>query len=305
MLGMIIIFCCNTLNNKNVDSDYLNEYNTIKEIGVQSYLIDFEALVTNNNSKTATSKVPSMSIKQLAVYRGWMLKPEYYTSLYKILLTKNIQLINSPEEYQHCHYLPESYSIIKEYTPKSTSASKIELGTNFENIAAYTDCFGDKEIIVKDYVKSRKHEWNEACYIPKASDTENVIKIVQRLIELQGSDFNVGIVFREFVKLDFLATHPESNMPLSKEFRIFFAYGEPIYTTNYWGEGDYASLKPNVDEFLSVAKTIKSNFFTLDIARTEEGNWIIIELGDGQVAGLPDNAILAEFYTAFRDKIIE
>jgi hypothetical protein len=28
----------------------------------------------------------------------------------------------------------------------------------------------------------------------------------------------------------------------------------------------------------------------MDIAKKENGDWIILELGDGQVSGLPDNA---------------
>lgn len=34
----------------------------------------------------------------------------------------------------------------------------------------------------------------------------------------------------------------------------------------------------------------------MDIARTAEGGWTIIELGDGQVAGLPDRADKEQFY---------
>ena len=33
-----------------------------------------------------------------------------------------------------------------------------------------------------------------------------------------------------------------------------------------------------------------SNFLTMDVAQKKDGNWIIMELGDGQVSGLPDNA---------------
>lgn len=32
--------------------------------------------------------------------------------------------------------------------------------------------FGDRPVIIKDYVKSRKHEWLGACFIPDASDTK-------------------------------------------------------------------------------------------------------------------------------------
>jgi hypothetical protein len=30
--------------------------------------------------------------------------------------------------------------------------------------------FGDAPLVLKDYVKSQKHAWDEACFIPSASD---------------------------------------------------------------------------------------------------------------------------------------
>jgi hypothetical protein len=39
----------------------------------------------------------------------------------------------------------------------------------------------------------------------------------------------------------------------------------------------------------------------MDIAKVEKnGDWVIIELGDGQVSGLPDNADLYEFYNRLK-----
>ncbi len=34
----------------------------------------------------------------------------------------------------------------------------------------------------------------------------------------------------------------------------------------------------------------------MDIAKIKNGEWIIIELGNGQVAGLPDNVDRFQFY---------
>jgi len=38
----------------------------------------------------------------------------------------------------------------------------------------------------------------------------------------------------------------------------------------------------------------------MDVAKTKNGEWIIIELGDGQVAGLPDKADRLQFYDLVR-----
>jgi len=39
----------------------------------------------------------------------------------------------------------------------------------------------------------------------------------------------------------------------------------------------------------------------MDIAKTKDGQWIIIELGDGQVAGLPDKVDRDQFYSLIRE----
>jgi hypothetical protein len=68
--------------------------------------------------------------------------------------------------------------------------------------------------------------------------------------------------------------------------------------TNYWSEGDYRGVTPPLDEFLGIATKVQSRFFTMDVAQRVDGCWMIVELGDGQVSGLPENADLAGFYAA-------
>lgn len=55
-------------------------------------------------------------------------------------------------------------------------------------------------------------------------------------------------------------------------------------------------LTSRLNKIFIVARKFKSNFFTMDIARKAYGEWIIIEPGDGQVAGLPENFSVKEFY---------
>ncbi len=89
----------------------------------------------------------------------------------------------------------------------------------------------------------------------------------------------------------------------TKEFRIFFIDGNPAYIVNYWDEGDYGDLKPELSPFLDVAKRISSRFFTMDIAKVENDGWVIMELGDGQVSGLPYCADVRKFYKSIKKNI--
>ena len=39
------------------------------------------------------------------------------------------------------------------------------------------------------------------------------------------------------------------------------------------------------------------------MAQRTDGEWLIVELGDGQVAGLPDEADVAEFYRRLKERL--
>lgn len=295
---MRIIFCDNLIDRK-VDPDFEEEYQAATKQGLTTNLISFEELNDLNFSK-AIERIKGVKELETAVYRGWMIQPGKYKNLYECLLNKNIKLINTPEEYETCHYLPLSYQYIRGLTPQ-TNWMVIDEDINFEKIFTLTDAFKNEPIIVKDFVKSQKHNWEEACFIPNASDRDSVRKVVARFIELQGAQLNKGLVFRKFEDLEFLTNHSKSQMPLTKEFRLFFLYGELIQTFNYWDEGDYGDTTPDLEKFKEIGRLVKSNFFTMDIAQKKDGKWIIMELGDGQVSGLPDNANKIFFYKAIQE----
>jgi len=295
---MRVIFCDSGFSPKEVDYMYSEEYAVAKQLNIPVSLINFEAL-KRGDATQATKRVLASEDKTLGIYRGWMLKPNQYETLYEVLLTKNIQLINSPSEYKYCHYLPESYDLIRNYTPKSTF-KKLEGEFKIADFERELAPFGNNPIVIKDYVKSQKHYWKEACFIPDASNKEQARSVIERFIELQDIDLNEGLVFREFVALEKLTNHSESGMPLTKEFRIFIKDKKVIGTYKYWDEGDYQSVEPAIEDFKEVITQISSNFFTMDIAKRKNGDWIIVELGDGQVAGLPDNADKLEFYKALK-----
>ncbi len=202
---------------------------------------------------------------------------------------------NSPEQYRHTHYLPESYSVIADHTPRSVWLPLAD-APEFDIVTDLLAPFENAPIIVKDYVKSRKHEWAEACYIPSASDRAAVERVVRRFLELQGDDLNEGLVFREYVPFRKLGVHPKSGMPLSEEHRVFVVDGKPFFNSEYWEGFDYANSAPPVDQFRDVLQSIRSRFFTADLALTESGEWLIVELGDAQVAGLPEHVDVTEFY---------
>lgn len=288
---MRIIYCDSVLDHKIIEPDYEAEKDSAVRVGFDFSLISFEEL-TDGNITQALKFVKAAENIESGIYRGWMLTPHQYTNLYEGLLTRNIELINSPAEYKHCHYLPESYAKIEGKTPTSHWTTVLNMEAELE----LAQQFGESPIIVKDYVKSEKHNWEDACFIPNASDSEKVKSVVEKFLELRGESLNEGLVFRKFEELEYLTEHSKSGMPLTKEFRIFFANQKIVTVFDYWDEGEYGGMKPELEDFIEIAQHINSNFFTMDVAKQKDGEWIIMELGDGQVAGLPDHADRDEFY---------
>jgi ATP-grasp domain, R2K clade family 2 len=298
----LILFCENPIKANKVDPDFEDEFKAAKQNGFEILIFNFEHLTYKNNTHLAIKRiVPSTALKTV-IYRGWMLTPTQYLILYNELLAKNYKLINTTEEYQNCHYLPDSLKYIANKTPK-TIFEKIENEQSIELLIEKSKIFNANPVILKDYVKSEKHNWDNACFVTDASSTIKLKDSINNLIKLRGDYLNEGIVIREFVALNNLTIHSKSGMPLTEEYRLFFYNKKLIGIYDYWEEGEYAIKKPNTNEFEELAKHIESNFFSMDIARKTNGELTIIELGDGQVSGLPDKLDRFNFYSQLKNRM--
>lgn len=291
---MRILFCNNFLEPGKVDPDFEREQIAAKAAGFATALLSFEAL-ESGDMRDCLRRIKPFEQEETALYRGWMLRPEQYRDLYAALLKRNVRLLTSPEAYQHCHYLPESYNRIASVTAEGTWQKPGE-ELNKDSIQTLLAPFGKSAVVIKDYVKSEKHYWEEACFIPDASNVAKATSVINRFLELRGTSLNVGLVVRRFEELQFLTHHSASGMPLTKEYRLFFFKGKLMATYPYWSEGEYDTEAPNTTVFEKLAQSIESPFFTMDIAQKTSGEWIIMELGDGQVSGLPKPQITPHFY---------
>jgi len=291
----LIVFCRDPLEPTRPDRAFGAEVAAVERLGLPYVLVDHDALVRGDESDRVVRRVTAHPASRLAAYRGWMVTPSEYRVLYQVLADKSIRLINDPDQYRHGHYLPENYPVIEGRTPRSVWLTG-DLG--IDRIMDALTRFGEGAVIVKDFVKSRKHEWSEACFIPSAADRQAVERIVGRFLELQGEDLNEGLVFREFVEFEPIGIHTRSGMPLTEEYRTFWLDGVPIDWAPCWDEGDGRDLRPPIERFSGVAAAVRSRFFTMDLARRRDGEWMIVEVGDGQVSGLPRESDADRFYEA-------
>lgn len=261
--------------------------------GFSTGLIDFNSIRRRNANEALRRLEPSPTPEQ-AVYRGWMLTPDEYEFFYSLLRQRNLDLVTTPEQYVHCHWLPNNYPEISNVTPHTVWIPTPDC-FDMDKILMALHQFGGRPLVIKDYVKSRKHEWFEACFIPDSSDETSVAKVTKRFLELQDDDLQGGLVFREYLEFQPIGTHPKSGMPLTLEYRLFVVHGKVISATSYW-DLDYNADVPSKDRLLSLLCNVQSPFFSCDIARRTSGDWLIVELGDGQVAGLPERCDVLDFY---------
>ncbi len=299
---MQVLFCSSPISQNQPDEIYEPEALAVEKLEKHFGLIDFESLVEGDDAARAVRRVRVLEPGwNLAIYRGWMMTPAKYSLLYEALRSKELTLINTPSEYKHCHYLPEWIDLFPGQTPDSVWIPKSELEEDSEHILSKIQSLSCRSCIVKDYVKSEKHKWAEACFIPDTSDVQHIEKVVTRFRELRGESLEGGLVFRKFEQFKSLVAHSKSGMPLTKEFRLFVLDGKIIYWVNYWEEGDYAEESPPVELFAELASRPKSRFFSMDIAQTTDGRWLVVELGDAQVTGIPDEAQAMDFYRKLFD----
>ncbi len=286
------LFCNHPIYSKRVDEDYEAEYQAAG-LNHPCVLFSYEDL------RDGKLSLYGEQITGLTIYRGWMMKPEMYKTFYDLLEKQGILLINTPEEYEHYHLLPNWYEEFKDYTAESRWTT--------------TNCMDDAidlskrlrgSYIVKDYVKSRKHEWYDACYIQDIADRKNTEKVIRNFVHRQDDYLVGGVVLRQFVPLKQIGFHEQSGIPIAEEYRVFVHAGRILVIDDYWTNAHEVYLTDSEYKWIEeIAGNVKSNFVTIDLARKADGSLIIMELGDGQVSGL-QQIEAAGFYRTFEGQNI-
>lgn len=275
MMKYVVLFLTDLLDPKAPDFEYTKEYQAAKKYFPVG-LIDQQQLFEKNtvalNCQIAQDTV--------YIYRGWMLKPGLYAKLVNFIQNQGGKMLNDLAEYEATHLLPNwatagQNQLKTRWTSDLSDASIRQLLQQFSGA-----------VTIKDFVKSRKYEWDEAFYIPATSDTAHALQVVHNFIERQGTELVGGLVMREFIELKSLGEHPKSHTPIFEEYRVFYLNNVPLTIINYWTEEKIA-LSPKDKKLIQLAgKQISSNFCTIDFARKANGQLIIMEMGDGQVSGL-------------------
>jgi ATP-grasp domain-containing protein len=259
------------LNPRRVDAHFAAQAAAARELGVVVARIDHDALTVDG--------VPASDD---AVYRGWMVTTDQYDGLATALGERGVALRTTAENYRAAHELPSWYDALRDVTPESVWTVGDDLGA----VVAAAAELGEGPAVLRDYVKSLKHYWDEAAYIPDVADAAGVERVARRFRELREDSFTGGFVVRRFERFT------------GVEARTWWVGGRCALVTPHPDTPDDVPEGVDLVEVEPLVADLALPFVTVDLTRRADGAWRVVELGDGQVSDWPASRDPAELVAA-------
>lgn len=243
---------------------FRQELDTEKEMQVA---MQWLPVVTSRNDE---------SLKNSLVIGRYSVLP-YYRELENDLAHKNARLINT-------------YDMHMMVADIMQWANKPELSNL--TVPAYS-CENHYQLpegayVLKGRTNSKKHNWNTHMFAASKDEIPRVLR------NLSSDTFynEQGIVIRPYVPLMQLSSGL-NGIPIANEWRTFWLGEICLGSGWYWvSEPDAQPCAEIPTEALACATTVAKimskhiNFFVVDVAQTAKGDWMMIELNDGQMSGL-------------------
>lgn len=202
----------------------------------------------------------------------------FYHDLEYDLAHYQSKLLNSYKQHKWIANF-EYYDVLRQYTPESWRMSEIPY-------ISYTGPF-----VLKGVTNSKKYKWKSLMFAKDKIDA-NIIACKLMDDSLIGTQ---EIIYRKYVPLKTFDVGI-NGLPFSNEWRFFFLKDKLLTYGYYWSSAGELEIEPKISEAaIDLAKEIAAiakdfvNFFVLDLAETETGEWILIEINDGQMSGLSEN----------------
>lgn len=190
-------------------------------------------------------------------------------------------MINTYSMHRYIADLMNWYEDLKDYTPKTYTR--------------LVDLPEKGPFILKGETNSKKFLWKTHMF---ALDKKEAIAVEGRLHADSLITYQ-NIYIREYVKLKTFMVGLQ-DLPITNEYR-FFCYKDTILSGGYYWSSHIEDLKENgievninqvPQEFLRKIINIvkdKVNAYVIDVAETQSGEWIVIELNDLAMSGLSEN----------------
>ncbi|MFB8378749.1 ATP-grasp domain-containing protein [Streptomyces rubiginosohelvolus] len=279
------LFCADPLRASRPDPQFAEDVAAARAAGGRIALLDHDALLAGDAAGAVARVAPDSGPYW---YRGWMIPSARYAELEAALGARGCTLLTDAVGYRRAHELPCWYGDFDGLTPHSVWCPMVPGAPppSVEELAGLAAPLGPGPGIVKDFVKSRKHEWHEACYVPELGDRRRLASVVGRFVELQGDFLAGGLVLRAFEP--FVA---------GGEARVWWVDGEAVLVTAHPDTPDRRP-SPELPSVREAVGRLGLRWVTTDLALREDGVWRVVEVGDGQVSGLPAGAGTGDLFTA-------
>lgn len=204
----------------------------------------------------------------------------FYQELENDLKLQGSKLINSYEQHLYLANINNWYIDLSNFTPQTWN-NFIDIPKNVSG-----------PFILKGNTNSRKALWKTHMF---ANSIEDAKRVFNNLLD-DAMIGEQGVVVRKFENLINYG-NDLVGIPISKEFRFFVLNNIIISGGFYWSNyiediGYIPDHKEVPIDFLNEVISCvgnKANFYTIDVAQKINGEWIVIELNDGQQSGLGCN----------------
>lgn len=200
----------------------------------------------------------------------------YYRELEQDLHNLDSVLINNYEQHRWIADF-EWCNALSYYTPE----------TWFD--CNFCDCSYEGPFVVKGATNSKKLLWDTHMFARTKRDAMIMATKLQQDSIIGGQD----IVYRRYVPLKTFEIGL-NGLPFTNEWRAFCYKDTLLSIGYYWSMADNVDYDVTdgalelIDELMQIACNY-ANFYVLDIAETVDGDWILIEVNDGQQSGLSEN----------------
>lgn len=263
------------------DEYFASEAGAARALDIEVFVVDHDALTSEEGGGRAVRRVRGTGE---AVYRGWMIPSPAYAMLEQALATRDVRLRTNAAAYRTAHELPGWYDAFASLTPMTVVVS----GPGSSGLAEALKQMPDGAAVVKDYVKSMKHYWDEAAFIPDVRDLGAATRVAERFLELRDAELVGSLVLRQFERFQ------------PGEARTFWLDGRLILVTPHPDTPTIERTDLALGPVEQAVGSLTARFVTVDVALSKEGATRVVEVGDGQVSDLPETLERANLISALQ-----
>ncbi|MEM7014916.1 MAG: ATP-grasp domain-containing protein, partial [Verrucomicrobiota bacterium] len=229
----------------------------------------------------AIEDLETLHVETPGLLNGYIHSLEEYEELFDACLDRNLRLVNSPRDYGVAHSLELAYPDLEGMTPATVFID------SQEQVAAAIEKMG-LPAFIKGAVQSQKDKGWDACVAKTLAEAQTIVGDLLGKYQLSMG----SVAIRRFIELRHSTT--VRDFPAAREFRISVFQNRALGFSRYWPECDaWQDLTADEQQTIiqlaeEASRRVKVPLLVIDVAQLTNGEWIVVEIGDLQSAGLMD-----------------